>query len=164
MNIHISLYWLIYFIILNCVYLCAVLCLVAQSCPTLNPVDCSPPGCSVHGDSPGKNTEVGCHAFLQEIFSTKRLNPGLPQCRWILYCLNHQGSPRILEWVVYPFSRGSSQPRGRTQSPTLQADSLQSEPPRKPDGITVGQSQWMRHVWTLPCQLALWGFELRKPD
>ena len=27
-------------------------------------MDCSPPGSAVHGDSPGKNTEVGCHAFL----------------------------------------------------------------------------------------------------
>ena len=29
-------------------------------------------------------------------------------CRRILYCLSHQGSPRILECVAYPFSRGSS--------------------------------------------------------
>ena len=42
------------------------LCLVAQSCPTLcDTLDCSPPGSSVHGDSPGKNTGVGCHALLQ---------------------------------------------------------------------------------------------------
>ena len=34
-----------------------VLCLVTQSCPTLcDPMDCSPPGTSVQGDSPGKNT------------------------------------------------------------------------------------------------------------
>ena len=39
---------------------CAVLCLVSQSCPTLcDPMDCSPPGSSVHGDSLGKNTGVG---------------------------------------------------------------------------------------------------------
>ena len=37
-----------------------------RSCPTLcDPMDCSPPGSSVHGDSPGKNTGVGCHALLQ---------------------------------------------------------------------------------------------------
>ena len=42
-----------------------VLCLVAQSCLTLcDPMNCSPPGLSVHGDSPGKNTGVGCHALL----------------------------------------------------------------------------------------------------
>ena len=38
-------------------------------------------------------------------------NPGLPHCRQILYHLSHQGSPGILEWVAYPFSRSSSQPR-----------------------------------------------------
>ena len=37
--------------------------------------------------------------------------PGLPHCRWILHQLSHQGSPGILEWVAYPFSRGSSQPQ-----------------------------------------------------
>ena len=51
-------------------------CLVVQSCPALcNPMDCSPPGSSVHG---------------------------LTQAR-------------ILEWVVRPSSRGSSQSRDRTQ-------------------------------------------------
>ena len=43
-----------------------VLCLAAQSCLTLcDPMNCSPPGSSVHGDSPGKAAGVGCHAFLQ---------------------------------------------------------------------------------------------------
>ena len=91
-------------------------CLVTQSCPTLcNPMDCSSPGSSVHGDSLGKNTGVGCHVLLQGIFPIQGSNPGLPHCRWSLYCLSHQGSPRILEWVAYPFSRGSSQPRDWTQ-------------------------------------------------
>ena len=52
------------------------LCVQAQSYPTLcDPMDCSPPGSSVHG---------------------------VPQAR-------------ILEWVAIPLSRGSSQPRDRTQ-------------------------------------------------
>ena len=43
----------------------ALVCLVAQPCLTLcDPRDCSPPGSSVHGDSPGKSTGVGCHALL----------------------------------------------------------------------------------------------------
>ena len=46
-------------------------------------------------------------------FPTRGSNPGLPHCKWILYCLNHQGSPRILEWRAYPFSRGSSWPRNQ---------------------------------------------------
>ena len=41
-------------------------CLVSQSCPTLgDTVDCSPPGSSVHGASPGKDTGGGCHAPVQ---------------------------------------------------------------------------------------------------
>ena len=56
-------------------------------------MDCSPPGSSVHGDCPGNNTGVGCHALLQGIFSTQGLNPDLSQCRQILYHLSHQESP-----------------------------------------------------------------------
>ena len=75
--------------------LCAVLCLVAESYPTpCDPMDCGPPGSSVHGDSPGKNTGVGCHVLLQGIFPAQGLNPGLLHCRWILYCLSHLGSPK----------------------------------------------------------------------
>ena len=78
-------------------------------------MDCSPPGSSVHGDSPGKNTGVGNHALLQGLFPIQGLNPGLPHCRRLLYHLTHQGSPRILEWVACPSSRGSSWPRNQTR-------------------------------------------------
>ena len=44
-------------------------------CPILcDPMDCSPPGSSVHGDSPGKNTGMACHALLQGIFPTQGWN------------------------------------------------------------------------------------------
>ena len=77
-------------------------------------MDCSLPGSSVHGDSPGKNTGVGCHSLLQRIFQTQGSNPGLPHCKQSLYYLSHKGSPSILEWVAYPFTGGSSQPRNWT--------------------------------------------------
>ena len=73
---------------------CAVLCLVAHSRPSLcDPVDCSPPGSSIHSGSPGKNTgvetlEYWSHALLQGIFPSQGSNPGLLHCRWILYCLS----------------------------------------------------------------------------
>ena len=54
---------------------------------------------------------VGSHSLLQGIFPSPASSPGLPHCRRILYQLSRQGSPRILEWVAYPFSRGSSWPR-----------------------------------------------------
>ena len=54
-------------------------------------------------NSPGQNTGVGSLSPLQGILPTQGSNPGLPHCRWILYQLSHKGSPRILEWVAYPF-------------------------------------------------------------
>ena len=82
-----------------------------QGCPWLpgcNPMDCSLPG-----------SRVILQERILEWLSCPPpghlLNPGvepcLPCCRWILYCLSHKGGPRILDWVAYPFSRGSSQPR-----------------------------------------------------
>ena len=76
------------------------LCLVGQSCLTLcDPMDCRPPRSSVHGDSSGKNTGVCCQALLQGIFPTQGSSPGLPHCRWILYQLRHQGSPKVIYWM-----------------------------------------------------------------
>ena len=60
----------------------AVLGSVAQSCLTLcDLMDCSPPGFSVHGDSPGKNTGVGYHFLPQGLFQTQGLNLVLLHCR-----------------------------------------------------------------------------------
>ena len=58
------------------------------------------PGSSVHRDSPGKNTRVGCRALLQGIFSTQGWNPGLLHCRQILCHLSHQGS--LATPILYP--------------------------------------------------------------
>ena len=58
----------------------AMCVLLPQSCLTLcHPVDCSPLGSPVHGDSLGKNTGVGCYALLLGIFLTQVLNTG-PLC------------------------------------------------------------------------------------
>ena len=74
--------------------------LVAQSCPALcDPTDCLPPDSSVHGDSPAKDTGVGCHALLQGIFP----NPVFLHCRWILYHLSHQRSPKVI--LLWPSSQ-----------------------------------------------------------
>ena len=130
-------------------------CLAAQSYPTLcHPIACSLSDSSVHGDSPGKDTAVGCHALLKGICQTQGSNPDLPHCRWILllseppgklkntrvgslsllqgifpteksnwglphcrqilYWLSPEGSPKILEWVAYPFFRGTSPLRNWT--------------------------------------------------
>ena len=97
-------------------FLEAVLCFVTQSYLTLcGPMDCSPPGSPVYGDSAGRNTGVDCHALLRRVFPAQRSNPGLLHCEQILYLLSHQGSLWPLEWVAHPFSRGSSQPRNQTR-------------------------------------------------
>ena len=94
---------------------------VTQSCQTL----CDPMDKSWGSwNSPGQNTRVGSLSLLQGIFPTQGSNPSLPHCRQILYQLSHKWSPRILEWVAYPFPNGSSQPRNQT---ALQADSLPTE-------------------------------------
>ena len=59
-------------------------------------------------------TGVGNLSLLLEIFPTQRLNPGLQHCRQIIYQLSYKGIPRLLEWVAYPFSSGSSLPRNQT--------------------------------------------------
>ena len=90
------------------------------------PVDTRSESCSVVSDpwrphalyspcnSLDQNTGVGSLFLLQGIFPTQGSNPGLWHCRRILYQLSHKGSPRILEWVAYPFSSKSSPPRNRT--------------------------------------------------
>ena len=81
---------------------------------------CECESCSVVSDSVttwnslGQNIGVGSLSFLQEIIPIQELNPGLPHCMQGLYQLSHKGSPRIVEWVTYLFSRGSSQPRNQT--------------------------------------------------
>ena len=77
---------------------------VTQSRPTL----CDPMDYTAHGTLQARNTGVGSLSLLQAIFPTQELNPGLPHCRLIIYQLSHKGGPRILEWVAYPFSSGSS--------------------------------------------------------
>ena len=115
--------------------------LVSQLCPTLSTpwtVTGQAPRCM---DSPSKNNGLGCHFHLQGIFPTQGLSPGLLHCRkiwatrealrgstevkvaqscqtlcnpmdWIFHGILQA---RILERVAFPFSRGSSQPRDRTQ-------------------------------------------------
>ena len=104
------------------IYVCAVLCLVTQSCLTLcDPIDCSP-----------ARLLCPCGFSRQEYWSGLPRPPtgdfAMPSSRgssppgikpkfpvsWADSLLSEpQGKPKILEWVAYPFSRGSSQPRNR---------------------------------------------------
>ena len=86
-----------------------------------------PHGLSSPWYSPAQNTGVGSLSLLQGIFPTQGSNPGLPHYTWILYQLSHKRRPRILEWVAYPFSSGSSRPGIEPGSSALQADALPTE-------------------------------------
>jgi len=96
------------------------MCLVTQSCLTLcHPMGCSLLGSSVHGDSLGKNTGVGCHTLLQGIFPTEGSNPGIQHCRWILYCLSHQiRSDQISRSVVSDSLRPHESQHARPPCPS----------------------------------------------
>ena len=99
---------------------------VAQSHQTYGSEKSENENCSVTSDSLWPH---GLYTYMQSfrpeywsgkpfpspgIFPNQGSNPGLPHGRQILYQLSHKGSPRVLEWVAYPFSSGSSQPRNRT--------------------------------------------------
>ena len=82
---------------------------VAHSCPTF----CDPMDYTVHGILQARILEGVAFPF-SGIFPTRGSDPGLPHCRQILYQLSHKRSPRVLEWVAYPFSSGSSWSRNPT--------------------------------------------------
>ena len=115
----------------------AVLHLVAQSCRTLRP----------HGLQPARL--LGPWGFSKQeywrrlpgpplgIFPTQGSNPGLPHCKWVLHRLSHQGSPWILEWVAYPFSREFPDPGIKLGSHALQEDSLPAKLPGKPVSLHI---------------------------
>ena len=96
---------------------CGIVLIILYACESCSVVSNS---LQHHGlyspwNSSVQNTGVGSLSLLQGIFPTQGLNLGLPPCSWILNQLSHKGSPRRLEWVAYPFSSGSSQPRNWTR-------------------------------------------------
>ena len=79
-------------------------------------MDSSPPGFSVHGDSPGKNTGVGCHFLLQGIFPIQGWKPrllGLLYWQTDSLPLSHRGSltqntaERHIFGITLPQGRGA---------------------------------------------------------
>ena len=76
---------------------------VAQWCPTLcDPVDWSLPASSVCEILQARILE---NSLLKGIFLTQGSNPGLPQCRQVLYRLSHRGSCFALHTILTPVAR-----------------------------------------------------------
>ena len=81
---------------------------------------------------PGTNTGGGCHFLLQGIFPTQGLDPGLPHCRWILYCLSHRETQEYWSGQPIPSPGELHDPEITQGPPALHADYLPAEPPGKP--------------------------------
>ena len=74
-----------------------VLCLVAQSCLALcDPMDCIQLGFSVHGDSPGVNTGVCCHALLQGNLPIPEMKPRSPPLQADSLLSESPGKPKTI--------------------------------------------------------------------
>ena len=111
---------------------CFCCCSVAESCRTLSdPMDCNTVGFPCPSQSPGvwsielvilSNHFILCYPLflLPSIFPRKNVNVKVAQscltlCNPMDYTVLGLLQARIVEWVALPFSRRSSQPRGRTQ-------------------------------------------------
>ena len=123
--------------------------LCAQLCPT----PCDLVDCSLQGSSWGpwgftrQEYWSGLPCPPPGTFPTQGSNTGLLYCRRILYCLSHQGSPRILEWVAYPFAKGSSQATSQTGVSCIAGSSLPAELPGKPPHLLTHiypETHWSR--------------------
>jgi len=97
---------------------------------------------------PGQNSRVGSLSLCQGIFPTQGSNPGVPHCRWILYQQSHRGSPRILEWVAYPFPSRCFWPRYQLGSPAFEAYSLPTELSGKPT-VKRSENQNTPSIWLI---------------
>ena len=71
----------------------------------------------------------------------------LTLCDPIDYTVHGIPQARILEWVAFPFSRGSSQPRDQTQVSPVQVDSLPAEPQGKPKHTGVGSLSLLQQIF-----------------
>ena len=97
-------------------------------------MDGSPPGSSVHGDSPGKNTGVDCRALLQGIFPTQGSSPNMQSHiagRLFTFWATREAQEYWSEYPI-PFSRALPDPGIKPGYPALQVDSLPAELAGKP--------------------------------
>ena len=110
----------------------------AQLCPTL----CDPMDYTIHGILQARNTEVGSLLLLQGIFPTQGSNPGLLHGRQILYQLSHEE-----HWIrlLIPSPGDLPDPGIEPGSPTLQEDSLPSEPPPLTSLTLRSSTVWLQH-------------------
>ena len=133
----------------------SVLRLVAQSCLTLcDPTDCSPPGSSVPGDSPGKNTGVPCNTCLPCPPLRDLPNPGI--------------EPRSPAW---PTNSLLTEPPGKPKNTGVSSLSLLQEIfPTQESKQGLLHYKWILYQLSYKgtClmiqQSHCWAYTLRKPE
>ena len=137
-----------------------------QSCLTLcNPMDCSLPGSSVHGISPGKNTGVVCYALLQGIFLTQELNLSLLwllHCRWILY---HWATRETLVALDFIYPVQAIHPDTLAfLNPNPERQERESTWPAKIEHPSLGWLWWLKDTELLRSTPVLRGTVLRQGE
>ena len=111
---------------------------VAHLCLTLwDPMDCSLTRFLRPWDFPGKDTGVGCHFLIQEIFPTQGLNLGLLHCRPTLYCLSHQGSP--------PYTQRNHNSKRHLHS-NVHCSTIYNSQDIEPTWMPITE-EWIKNMW-----------------
>ena len=112
---------------------------MSDSC---NPMGCSLPGSSIHGILQAR--------ILEQVAISFSRGSSWPRNRTQVSCItgSYKGSP-LLEWAVVPLPRGLPNPGIEPRSPTLQADSLLSEPPGKPKNTGVGSLSFLQRTFPI---------------
>ena len=91
------------------------------------------------------------HASDQQIYLKGKVTQLCPTlCNPMDYTAHGILQARILEWVAFPFSRGSSQPREQTQVSCIAGDCLPAEPQGRPKNTRVGSLSPLQ--WIFPTQ------------
>ena len=109
--------------------------------------DCfQPHGLYSPWNSPGQNTGMESHSFLQGIFPTQGLNPGLPHCKEILYQLSHQGNSKYILSPPCGMWDLSSLTRDQTRPPALEAQSLNHWTAREVSNTYSEGKTWV-NIW-----------------
>ena len=128
---------------------CAVLCLVALLCPTLcNPMGWGLPSSSVHGDSPGKNTGVGCHALLQGDLPNSGTKPRFPALQVDSLPSEPPGKPSGFPWPPPKRTPAFWAAGGQGHRFCLLGVKC---------AMDESPSRWSRHIYTSVCKIESWG-------
>ena len=127
-----------------------VLCLIAQSCLTLfDPMDCRPPGSSVHGILGARMLEWVAIPSSRGSSQPRDQTQVSHTAGRFFYQLS-TGSPRLLEWVAFPTLGELPDLEIEPWSPALQADSLPAELPFLSTWASIRQEKKELNMLMLP--------------